>query len=242
MQRQRRLEFGIEISVQFLETVAFQVYFPVYAFTYDYMGRSFTVIINGINGRVGALQQFSFGKMTVALSLVGTSMITHMLGHMPSILPWVGGVFLPACFFAYVASRSAKIIQLLRARGTLHEYQELFQGPENEREEEEWAKQYRKRHETRERRYREEYESNASTSMKFEHTQLYELFEVDPGATLDEISRAFRKLALKHHPDRQRSESGKRDAEKLLKKIVAAYQVLRDPAKRAHYDRTGDMS
>ena len=55
-------------------------------------------------------------------------------------------------------------------------------------------------------------------------------------ATLDEIKQAFRKLALKHHPDRN---PGDKAAEERFKKIGEAYNVLSDPKARAAYDRGG---
>lgn len=60
----------------------------------------------------------------------------------------------------------------------------------------------------------------------------YETLGLSPGASQDEIKRAYKKLALKNHPDR----GG--DAEKF-KEISRAYETLSDQEKRAHYDRFG---
>jgi DnaJ-class molecular chaperone len=56
-------------------------------------------------------------------------------------------------------------------------------------------------------------------------------------ATADEISRAFRRLAAKHHPDRN---PGDKSAEEKFKHVAEAYSVLRDPKSRAAYDRGGE--
>jgi molecular chaperone DnaJ len=59
---------------------------------------------------------------------------------------------------------------------------------------------------------------------------------VPRNATPDEINQAFRKLALKYHPDRN---PGNKEAEETFKRISEAYQVLSDPKARAAYDRGG---
>jgi molecular chaperone DnaJ len=65
----------------------------------------------------------------------------------------------------------------------------------------------------------------------------YKLLGVEKGATQEEISRAFRKLAKKYHPDRN---PGDKEAERRFKEFSAAYEVLSDPAKRKQYDRLRD--
>ncbi|MCM8791785.1 MAG: molecular chaperone DnaJ [Candidatus Omnitrophica bacterium] len=57
-------------------------------------------------------------------------------------------------------------------------------------------------------------------------------------ATLDEIKRAYRELALRYHPDRVPAEQ-KKEAEEKFKEISEAYAVLSDPQKRALYDQYG---
>src|SRR5258707_7667285 len=56
-------------------------------------------------------------------------------------------------------------------------------------------------------------------------------------ASDDEIKRAYRKLAMQSHPDRN---NGSAEAEAKFKEITEAYDVLRDPNKRATYDRFGE--
>jgi molecular chaperone DnaJ len=64
----------------------------------------------------------------------------------------------------------------------------------------------------------------------------YEVLGVQRGATDEEIKRAYRKLAQEHHPDKHR---GEKHAEERFKEINQAYDVLKDPEKRARYDRFG---
>ena len=64
----------------------------------------------------------------------------------------------------------------------------------------------------------------------------YEVLGVDKSASDEEIKRAFKKLALKYHPDRNQ---GNAEAEEKFKEINEAYQVLSDPEKRQRYDQFG---
>jgi len=64
----------------------------------------------------------------------------------------------------------------------------------------------------------------------------YELLGCSRTSSADDIKKAFRKLAMQHHPDRNQ---GDKDAEKKFKELNHAYDVLKDPDKRAAYDRYG---
>ena len=66
------------------------------------------------------------------------------------------------------------------------------------------------------------------------HLDYYATLEVTPQASDEEIKRAYRKLALKYHPDRNQ---GNKTAEDKIREINAAYEVLGDPETRKSYER-----
>ncbi|XP_010464510.1 PREDICTED: dnaJ homolog subfamily B member 1-like [Camelina sativa] len=66
----------------------------------------------------------------------------------------------------------------------------------------------------------------------------YKLLQVDRNAKDDDLKKAYRKLAMKWHPDK--NPNNKNDAEAKFKQISEAYDVLSDPQKRAIYDQYGE--
>jgi molecular chaperone DnaJ len=64
----------------------------------------------------------------------------------------------------------------------------------------------------------------------------YEILGLDKNASEDDIKKAFRKLAIQYHPDKNQ---GNKEAEDKFKEINEAYQVLSDPQKKAQYDQFG---
>lgn len=64
------------------------------------------------------------------------------------------------------------------------------------------------------------------------HTEYYDFLGVDKGATDEALKKAYRRLALKHHPDKNGDPNE-------FKKLTEVYEVLRDPEKRRMYDQHG---
>lgn len=74
---------------------------------------------------------------------------------------------------------------------------------------------------------------------QFNSDDYYEILGLSRACNDDEIKKAYRKLAIKWHPDKHQDEAMKKQAEEIFKKVGEAYEVLSDKEKRAHYDRYG---
>jgi curved DNA-binding protein CbpA len=64
----------------------------------------------------------------------------------------------------------------------------------------------------------------------------YKILGVSKTADADEIKKAYRKLALKNHPDKQRTDEAREQANSIFARIAAAYEIASDPTKRRDYD------
>lgn len=64
----------------------------------------------------------------------------------------------------------------------------------------------------------------------------YEILGVEEEATTSEIRKAYRKLAVVHHPDKQSTEQGREEAHHIFARIACAYELLSDEEKRKEYD------
>ncbi|MFW5761538.1 MAG: DnaJ C-terminal domain-containing protein [Cyclobacteriaceae bacterium] len=69
-----------------------------------------------------------------------------------------------------------------------------------------------------------------------DYKDYYKILGVEKSASQDEIKKAYRKLAVKYHPDKNKDD---KQAEERFKEIAEAYEVLKDPQKRQQYDRLG---
>jgi curved DNA-binding protein CbpA len=80
--------------------------------------------------------------------------------------------------------------------------------------------------------------------MEAARTDAYAILGLTPRATQSEITHAYRALLRRHHPDTRGLEQGQstRADDAALQDVLTAYDVLRDPARRAEYDRLPGMT
>src|SRR3989338_11049985 len=71
-----------------------------------------------------------------------------------------------------------------------------------------------------------------------EEKDFYKILGVSKSASADEIKKAYRKLALQYHPDRNKTK----EADKKFKEVTAAYEVLSDSGKKQAYDQFGHQA
>ena len=81
------------------------------------------------------------------------------------------------------------------------------------------------------------------SSKKVNDTKLYDILGVPSDAANEDIKKAYRKLAMKWHPDKwqKATEAEKQEANEQFKKISSAYEILCDEEKREMYDRYGEV-
>jgi hypothetical protein len=70
----------------------------------------------------------------------------------------------------------------------------------------------------------------------------YKILGIDKSSSEQQIKKAYRKLALVHHPDKQPDPEKKSSAEKKFKEVADAYEVLMDPEKKARFDNGEDLN
>ncbi|KAL4499944.1 hypothetical protein ABPG72_015293 [Tetrahymena utriculariae] len=81
-----------------------------------------------------------------------------------------------------------------------------------------------------------EQDKNTGSEDSEKKITLYDLLDVEKDATIEQIKKAYKKLALKIHPDKNKDDP---QAKEKFQKIVEAYNILSDPEKKKVYDETG---
>eukprot|EP00850_Spirogloea_muscicola_P014121 SM000099S25227 [mRNA] locus=s99:282046:284593:+ [translate_table: standard] len=232
---------SLELRLRFDDVSSQAVYLPAYIIDYVYNGRPFQAVVSGVTGEVGGERQYSTVKVAglaaTALAVAGAG-IQALGGHSPT---FSGAWLVTLGAAAALAAAAARWLPWLRM--LLGEWQRLRERAAEAMEaggsSAEAEQDYAERRAEQERRQRYEqwrFHQNPQEAFEEMSREFERAFRQAAGASAEEVKVAFRRLALEWHPDRQSDPAAKHRAEERFKRISAAYQVLRDPVKRAKYD------
>ncbi|RUO96649.1 DnaJ domain-containing protein [Jimgerdemannia flammicorona] len=243
--RVRELELDIKIQ----NMKVHPVYFPVYLYTFEHLGRKFRTFVNAHDLKIGGMRLYDWHRVS-AVTALGMGWVMWSIGGighgMSSIATYWLGIALPTALASIATLYYPLFSRWVRDRFRQGEYRAHHHGQEsNEDVDPAWVGAYDKFEE--ERRYqnwRENQEQKQGKSRRANSADAlgyYRMLGVSSWGTKQDIQAAFRGLALRYHPDRFTDPEAKLQAKKKFQEISQAYMVLRDPKRRRIYDSTGDV-
>lgn len=257
---------SVTIDFDFIGDIKpFPVYLPSYVVEYSYMGHNFRALVNGVNGQVGGehhYSSFKVGGLTALGAIAGAAALGLDFLNIPSfisiglasVVAGVAARYYP--FYAAWRKEQRRVAEEALQKRQAHfswesdsfwrDYGEhQRQQRDKEREEElRWQKSRQQQQHQRQQYQRTSYdrEPPRTRPQSVDPKGYYRLLELsgkEGTATEEEVKTAFRRLAMKYHPDMQKTEQEKKKNSEIFKRVVTAYQVLRDKTKRSNYDRYG---
>lgn len=234
---------GDKVNVNVTSMSFKTAYFPVYVLEYRYLSTEFVVMINAVDGRLYGLPQFSVAKVSGLMLCAGTAVLNILQTQgllQASLLAWIISVLAPSMLTGIGAGLFSRVISYRREKRRVAEVSEdafhRQDAHESAQDEFRWENKERQG-EFKRKRYNRQYAgSRGGSPINFE---LYNRLELSENASFDEVCKSFRRLALKSHPDLVSDPKLRENATVEFKKLLHAYQVLRDPVKRSKYDKSG---
>lgn len=233
---------NLKLQIQFGRRKAKPVYFPAYLVQFRHLNTDFTAVVGGISGKVGSEAFYSTWKVA-ALAALGMS------AFMGPGIPMNATAFLVQSF---MWAPAALVMGWVAARWPIFmAYQRRMQasaGAYQHQEEHQQEWEWQQRHRRYEEHWREEKQKTHQRQGKphwtgRKHVQdpkgyyrTLGLTQFGESVSLDDVKKAFRHVAMRKHPDREKDPVRKQKLEEEFKRIVEAYHVLRDPEKKRAYD------
>lgn len=225
------------------------IYLPAYVFEYRYLGLPFRALVSGETLEVGGEAHRSPWK------LGGTAFVaTWALFERPTALLFP--VTAAAMLFETLRPPVMKFYRGLKRRLEANRDQSTKRDWYDWEKSGEWSQWFQAKWDARERQHRQrEFDHESRHDRERRHTtrtsrpeaggkSLYAVLGLqgqERTATTEDVKRAFRRLALKYHPDAMISkpEFEQQQANDRFREILTAYKVLRNKNKRKQYDQTG---
>ncbi|KAK4526895.1 hypothetical protein GAYE_SCF29G4813 [Galdieria yellowstonensis] len=240
-------EFGAErirnlrTNLVFKRFVSRRIYLPAFEVSFSGVGgRTFKAWINGRDGDTVGDRLYSVMKSSLAGAAISTS--TFLLCRVTGVAPWLEiadllrSIFISSFssgFLAYFGS----LFLWLRSRLELYSELRYFQGNKYQDEANQHETKFRRAYEKRKQESYESYSRYHQSPSNVPSRSYYDILGLPRGASIEQVKSAFRKLAMEHHPDRQRDPMSKQKASERFREIVTAYETLKDPIKKREYDR-----
>ncbi|GJQ14551.1 hypothetical protein GpartN1_g6342.t1 [Galdieria partita] len=232
---------NLRTNLVFKHFVTKRIFLPAFEVSFSGVGgRTFKAWINGRDGDTTGDRIYSVIKSSLIGVTLSTS--TFVLCKVTGLAPWLEmtdllrSIFISSFssgFLAYFGS----LFLWLRSRIELYSELRFFQGYKAEKDANQHEENFRRAYERRKQESYESYNRRYQPPTAASSRSYYDILGLPPGASIEQVKSAFRKLAMQHHPDRQQDSMSKQKASERFRELVTAYETLKDPVKKREYDR-----
>ncbi|EME27472.1 DnaJ homolog subfamily C member 3 [Galdieria sulphuraria] len=232
---------NLRTNLVFKRFVTKRIFLPAFEVSFSGVGgRTFKVWINGRDGDTTGDRMYSILKSSLAGATISTS--TFVLCQVAGIAPWLEltdllSSLLISSFSSGFLAYFSSLFLWLRSRIELYSELRYFQGYKAEKDANQHEETFRRAYERRKQDSYESYNRRRHPPTTAPTRSYYDILGLPPGASIEQVKLAFRKLAMQHHPDRQQDSISKQKASERFREIVTAYETLKDPVKKREYDR-----
>lgn len=234
---------NLKLQIQFGRRTARPVYFPAYLVRFRHLRTDFTAVVGGISGKVGSEVFYSPWKVAAVAALGMSAFMGPGIPMHASTLLLQALMYAPAALaIGWVAARWPIFMayqRRMQANAGAYQQQRDYQ------KEWEWQERHNRyeRHWEEQQKTHEQYTKRRWTGQKQAkdpkgYYRTLGLHQIGRSVSLEDVKKAFRHVAMRKHPDREKDPRRKQKLEEEFKRILEAYHVLRDPDKKREYDRS----